>query len=234
MSCGGEARTARSGLVVSRTPESSRATAPSQPRASMSKAPRPARLEQPLAQLRRAGAGVGAADVLVALLLVGQRRAARGAVGGHDELALGAVAQVDDRPEDLGDDVAGLAQHDGVTDEHALAPAPRGRCAGSPSTRWTRRRSTGSITPNGVTRPVRPTLTWMSRSLVLTSSGGYLKAIAQRGARDVEPSRRCTAISSTLTTTPSISCSTLCRCSPVVLDERLHLGDRCRRRGSGR
>ena len=52
--------------------------------------------------------------------------------------------------------------------------------------------TTGSMTPNGVTRPVRPTLTRMSRSLVLTSSGGYLKAIAQRGARDVEPSRRCT------------------------------------------
>ena len=73
---------------------------------------------------------------------------------------------------------------------------------------------TGSITPNGVTRPVRPTLTWMSSSLVLTSSGGYLNAIAQRGARLVEPSRRCTATSSTLTTTPSISCSTSCRCSP--------------------
>lgn len=73
---------------------------------------------------------------------------------------------------------------------------------------------TGSMTPNGVTRPVRPTLTWMSRSRVLTSSGGYLKAIAQRGARLVAPSWRCTAISSTLTTTPSISCSTLCRCSP--------------------
>ena len=52
--------------------------------------------------------------------------------------------------------------------------------------------TTGSITPNGVTRPVRPTLTWMSSSLVLTSSGGYLKAIAQRGAREVEPSRRWT------------------------------------------
>ena len=47
---------------------------------------------------------------------------------------------------------------------------------------------TGSITPNGVTRPVRPTLTWMSSSLVVTSSGGYLYAIAQRGAREVEPS----------------------------------------------
>ena len=33
---------------------------------------------------------------------------------------------------------------------------------------------TGVITANGVTRPVRPTPTWMSSSLVLTSSGGYL------------------------------------------------------------
>ena len=40
------------------------------------------------------------------------------------------------------------------------------------------------MTPNGVTRPVRPTLTRMSRSLVLTSSGGYLKAIAHRGAHE--------------------------------------------------
>ena len=45
------------------------------------------------------------------------------------------------------------------------------------------------MTANGVTRPVRPTLTWMSSSLVVTSSGGYLNAIAQRGARlvDAEP-----------------------------------------------
>jgi hypothetical protein len=38
-----------------------------------------------------------------------------------------------------------------------------------------------------------------------------LNAIAQRGARLVEPSRRWIAISSTLTTTPSISCSMACR-----------------------
>ena len=33
---------------------------------------------------------------------------------------------------------------------------------------------TGSMNANGVTRPVRPTLTRMSRSLVCASSGGYL------------------------------------------------------------
>ncbi len=73
---------------------------------------------------------------------------------------------------------------------------------------------TGSRTANGVTRPVRPTLTSMSSSLVFTSSGGYLKAIAQRGARLVEPRRPWMETGSTLTTTPSISCSTSCRCLP--------------------
>ena len=33
---------------------------------------------------------------------------------------------------------------------------------------------TGSMKANGVTRPVRPTFTRMSRSLVVASSGGYL------------------------------------------------------------
>ncbi len=72
----------------------------------------------------------------------------------------------------------------------------------------------GTMTPYGVTRPVRPTLTRMSSSSALTSSGGYLNAIAQRGARLVEPRRRWRLTSSTLTTTPSISCSTSWRCSP--------------------
>jgi hypothetical protein len=73
---------------------------------------------------------------------------------------------------------------------------------------------TGSMTPYGVTRPVRPTLTRMSSSRVLTSSGGYFQAIAHRGARDVEPRRFCKPTSSTLMTTPSISWTTSCRCSP--------------------
>ena len=63
----------------------------------------------------------------------------------------------------------------------------------------------GSIRPNGETRPVRPTCTSMASSRALTSSGGYLNAIAHRGARLVEPRRRCSETSSTLTTTPSIS-----------------------------
>lgn len=73
---------------------------------------------------------------------------------------------------------------------------------------------TGSTTAYGVTRPVRPTPTRMSTSLVLTSSGAYFQAIAQRGAREVEPSLPWRAISSSLTTTPSISCRTEWRFSP--------------------
>ena len=53
-------------------------------------------------------------------------RAALGAVGGHLELALGAVAGRDDRPEHLRDDVTGLADDDGVADQHALALDLRG------------------------------------------------------------------------------------------------------------
>ena len=55
----------------------------------------------------------------------------------HDELALGAVTQLDDRSDDLGDDVAGLAQDDGVADQDALAPdleriVQRGHLDGGP------------------------------------------------------------------------------------------------------
>ena len=64
---------------------------------------------------------------------------------------------------------------------------------------------TGSRRAKGVARPVRPMETMMSSSLVVRSSGGNLKAMAQRGAREVAPSDRCRARSSTLVTTPSIS-----------------------------
>ena len=74
----------------------------------------------PAAHLRGARARVRAAQVDVALLGRSERRAALGAVRRHDERPLGAVAQLDHRAEHLGDDVAGLAQHDGVADQHAL------------------------------------------------------------------------------------------------------------------
>ncbi len=77
---------------------------------------------------------------------------------------------------------------------------------------------TGSaITAYGVARPVRPMPILIEASLAVTSSGGYFQAMAQRGDLEVAPSRPCSAISSTLTTTPSISCSTECRCSPYCL-----------------
>ena len=64
---------------------------------------------------------------------------------------------------------------------------------------------TGCNTANGVTRPVLPTETWMSFNMVFRSSGANLYAIAQRGAREVNPScSRCARLSS-FTTAPSIS-----------------------------
>ena len=96
------------------------ADAATSPSASMSRAPR-----DPMCSTRpRTWAGQ--------LRAFGQRRSMSpslaGASGvphsgqsvGHHEGALGAVAQLDDRAEHLGNDVAGLAQHDGVADEHAL------------------------------------------------------------------------------------------------------------------
>ncbi len=65
-----------------------------------------------------------------------------GQFAGHDELALGAVAQLDHRAEHLGDDVARLAQHDGVADEHALGlddVLVVQRSPGAPSSRDTAR-----------------------------------------------------------------------------------------------
>ena len=72
----------------------------------------------------------------------------------------------------------------------------------------------GSMTANGVTLPVRPTFTSMSSRRVRTTSGGYLKAMAHRGAREVAPNLPWVAMSSTLTTTPSISWSRSWRRSP--------------------
>ena len=74
----------------------------------------------PAAHLSGAGARVRAAQIDVALLRGGERLSALRAVRRHHELALGAVPQLDDRSEHLGDDVSGLAQYDGVADQHAL------------------------------------------------------------------------------------------------------------------
>ena len=75
----------------------------------------------PLGQLSGAGAGVGAAQVDVAVLGGRQLGSAGGTVRRHNEFPLAAVAQVGDRSQDLGDDVTGLAHNDHVPDAHTLA-----------------------------------------------------------------------------------------------------------------
>ena len=64
---------------------------------------------------------------------------------------------------------------------------------------------TGSRTAFGLSVPVRPTVTPTSTSFVRASRALNLNAIAQRGSRATAPSFSCSAKSSTLTTTPSIS-----------------------------
>ena len=65
--------------------------------------------------------------------------------------------------------------------------------------------TTGSSSATGVSTPVRPTCTVMSRRMVVFSSGGNLNAMAQRGARAVYPMASCCTNELTFTTTPSIS-----------------------------
>ena len=72
-------------------------------------------------ELAGAAAGVRAAQVLVALLLLRQGGSAGRAVGGHHEFAFVAVAQRDDGGDDLGNHVTGLAEHHRVPDPHSLA-----------------------------------------------------------------------------------------------------------------
>ena len=88
----------------------------------------------------------------------------------------------------------------------------------------------GSITPNGVTRPVRPVLTSIARSLALTSSGGYLNAIAHRGAAAgrAEPALQRDLVDLDHDAVDLVL-TTSWRCSPYVLDVLL---DACRGRAA--
>ncbi len=66
-------------------------------------------------------AGQVRAVVTNGLGIAHDRRAAHGTDGGHLELALAAVAPLDERSDDLGNDVARLVQDDVIADEHVLA-----------------------------------------------------------------------------------------------------------------
>ena len=64
---------------------------------------------------------------------------------------------------------------------------------------------TGFKCATGVRAPVRPTCTSMFSNTVAACLAGYLKAMAQRGAFAVQPSRSCCGMESTFATTPSVS-----------------------------
>ena len=166
-------------------------------------------VEHPLPQLRGARPRIGTADVDVGFLLPPARAALR-AVGRHHELALAAVAQVDDWSDDLGDDVTGFAQTTvspmrtplrrtsfalcrvaipTVEPRHAhrLHPAERGDSAGAAD--------------------VDQDLEQLGRDFL----GRVLERDRPPGRARRRAEAALQAISSTLTTTPSISCSTACR-----------------------
>ncbi len=76
--------------------------------------------------------------------------------------------------------------------------------------------STGSNTAVGVSTPVRPTETSIFSSFDSFSSGGYLKATAQRGNLFVLPNASRWAKSSTFTTAPSMSYGSVPRSAPMA------------------
>ena len=93
-----------------------------------------------------------------------------------------------DDADDLRDDVAGFPHLNGIADAEAeladeILVVEVARATVVPA------RKTGSKQAVGVSTPVRPTATSMLRKIVSLTSGGYLKAMAQRGNLLVEPIR---------------------------------------------
>ena len=129
------------------------------------------------------------AAVVDAALLARDRaaahRARRAACGSS---ARSAAALGGHAADDFGDDVAGAPHDHGVADAHVLARAPRTGCAASRCETVVPPTNTGSSLATGVSLPVRPTWTSMSRSSVVCSCAGYFCATAQRGSRDLKPS----------------------------------------------
>ena len=163
-------------------------------------------MKDPLPQLRRAGSGVRATDVDVSLLGRGEQRPALRTVRGHDEFTLGAVTQIDDRAEHLGDHITGLADHHRVADQHTLAfdlrtvVQRRQAHRGPGDAHRGHERERGH--PSGSAH-VDPDVHQRGLGLL----GRVLVGHRPPGRREVAPRRRCWAKSSTFTTTPSISCS---------------------------
>ena len=120
-------------------PPSSRAYAASEPRPSMSKDPRARDVEDPVEQLRPAELVVGAAEVLVALLLLHQRGAAGRALGRHHPLpqALRAAGRAPAR-RSRGSRRRPCAARRCRRGGRPCGP-PRGRCAASPARPSSRR-----------------------------------------------------------------------------------------------
>ena len=201
------------------TPASSRACAASEPSPSMSNAPRPATWKTRSQQLGRAllgGWGSGGPC---------RPPSAAPASVPHDGHAVGIThsaqalrSQPQHRPDDLGDHVAGLAQHHGVAGPDVLALDLVGVVQGRPldgrAGHLGRLHHPERRDPAGA-----PDVDLDREQLGVDLLGRVLERDRPARRPDVEPSRRCSATSSTLTTTPSISCSTRVPVLAVVVDE---------------
>ena len=98
------------------------------------------------------------------------------------------------RPDDLRDDVAGALDDHVVAGRGCPCGGCRPRCAAWRRSTVTPPTCTGSSTANGVSTPVRPTLTSMLCSRVIAVVGANLKAIAQRGSWATSPRARCSGV----------------------------------------
>ncbi len=129
-------------------------------------------MAQTLAALGRAQRVDAAAHHLVGL--AHQLAVAGGAAVGHHPRpgALGPL--LEQRAHDLRDHVARLVEQHRVADAHVLARHLVLVVQGAAAHRRARPRTPGRRWATGVTAPVRPTCTAMSRTSVSTSSGGNL------------------------------------------------------------
>lgn len=83
--------------------------------------------------------------------------------------------------DDLGDNIACLAYLDGIADADAQVGDDVAVVQAGAGDTLVPARKIGSNTAVGVSTPVRPTVTSMSRTTLSLTSGGYLNAMAQRG-----------------------------------------------------
>ena len=181
----------------------------------------------PLLELLGAGRRrVRAVEVDLAGLARDRARRSSGRSVGKTKGTLGAVAGLDLDADDLGDDLAGLLDHDRVADPDVLAGDLVGVVQAGPlDGRAGQRDRASGRRPASACRSCRPGRV-MPTIFVTACSASYLNAITQRGLLLRVPSRSRWPRSSTLMTRPSVWKSSVFRRSAQRLGVLDHLVDR--------